>query len=141
EAGANVVALDATNRIRPGNEKLDDIIKNLKRNYPNIIVMGDIATYEDGVRAEELGCDMIATTLSGYTNKTCNTTGVDYSLINTLSKKVNIPVIAEGRIGSPDEAKKTIDNGAHAAVVGTMITRPEKITEEFVANLKKGMVE
>lgn len=55
--------------------------------------------------------------------------GPDYELAARLVKDVNIPVIAEGRIHDPAEAKKMLSLGVHAVVVGSAITRPLEIVK------------
>jgi N-acylglucosamine-6-phosphate 2-epimerase len=57
---------------------------------------------------------------------------VDLELVDRLVKAFNIPVIAEGGIGNPEELKQVFDLGVYAAVVGTAITRPMEITKTFV---------
>ncbi|WP_340371607.1 N-acetylmannosamine-6-phosphate 2-epimerase [Peribacillus sp. FSL E2-0218] len=136
EAGASIVALDGTQRRRPGGETLESIIKKINSDHPNILVMADCATFEDGQIAEELGADIVSTTLCGYTEETKNVKEVDYVLIHKLSSACNIPIIAEGHIHTKDHARKAIESGAFAVVVGTAITRPEIITKWFVDELK-----
>ena len=70
EAGADIIAFDATMRERPNGEKLCDIINFIKSQ--NRLAMADIATYEEAKNAIELGADIVSTTLSGYTNETKN---------------------------------------------------------------------
>ena len=136
-AGADIVALDATQRVRPngldGFEFLDIVRKRFR-----IPLIADVSTYIEGVRAAELGADMIATTLSGYTPYTEDRADdfPDFSLIERLTAEVHIPVIAEGRIWSPSEAAHALKCGAYAAVVGSAITRPRVITQRFVEVLK-----
>ncbi|ELU5588515.1 N-acetylmannosamine-6-phosphate 2-epimerase [Clostridium perfringens] len=133
EAGADIIALDATNRLRPGNKSLDDFFNEIKNKYPNIILMADISNYEEGIHAENLGFDIVSTTLSSYTEYTKDIKLPNYKLLSSLSKKLTIPVIAEGGIWSPKELKELMDLGAFAAVVGTAITRPKDITKKFVS--------
>ena len=68
-----MIALDATNRVRPNNESLEEIIKFIHE--LGILVMADISTYEEAVNAQKLGCDCISTTLCGYTSYSENYDG------------------------------------------------------------------
>ena len=63
-----------------------------------------------------------------YTTKT---DGPNYELVEKLVKALPIPVIAEGRVHYPDQAKKMLELGAHAVVVGGAITRPLEIAQRF----------
>lgn len=63
----SVIALDATNRTRPNGEKLEDLIKYIRENAPQVEIMADCSNYEEAKRADELGFDYIGTTLRGYT--------------------------------------------------------------------------
>jgi N-acylglucosamine-6-phosphate 2-epimerase len=140
-AGSNIVAIDGTNRIRPNKETLGDIIKKIKENYPDILVMADISTFEEGIEAASLGADIVSTTLAGYTEYTMHIVGADFKLIQDLSKAISIPILAEGKIYTPDETLRALQCGAHAVVVGTAITRPEVITKWFsekLRNVSKG---
>ena len=98
--------------------------------------MADISTCEEGIAAEQAGADIVATTMSGYTPYSRQLDGPDFELISELGGAVRVPIIAEGRIWAPDEAKKAISLGAHTVVVGTAVTRPEIITERFAEALR-----
>ncbi|HNY10559.1 MAG TPA: N-acetylmannosamine-6-phosphate 2-epimerase [Candidatus Wallbacteria bacterium] len=132
KAGADIIATDATDRVRPTGTTLDDFYKCVREKYPDIILMADISTFEEGVKAEKLGFDLAATTLSGYTEYTKGTKLPDLRLLKKLANRLKIPVIAEGGISEPKELKKAIELGAFAAVVGGAITRPQQITRRFV---------
>ncbi|MNT80920.1 putative N-acetylmannosamine-6-phosphate 2-epimerase [compost metagenome] len=54
-------------------------------------------------------------------------------LLEALASRLATPVIAEGRYNTPDLVRRAFDAGAHAVVVGTMITNPREITRNFVA--------
>lgn len=137
EAGAEIVALDGTNRLRPNGETFEEIVKKLRVKYDNLLIMADIAKVEEALSAEKVGADLIATTLRGFTDDTHRKKdSPDFKLIKTLAKKVNLPIIAEGGISTPEQARKCIQCGAYAVVVGTAITRPEVITERFSEKLR-----
>lgn len=135
ETGCEMIALDCTDRKRPGNENIQDLVNLIHDN--NKLVMADISTYEEGVQAFNMGVDCISTTLSGYTNYSRQDEDVDLDLIKKLSTNLSVPIIAEGKIKSPNELKKAYESGAFSAVVGGAITRPQDITKSFVNILKK----
>jgi N-acylglucosamine-6-phosphate 2-epimerase len=131
EAGADIIALDATNRPRPGNVSAAELIRAVKRRL-GLPVMADISTYEEGMAAAESGADIVATTLAGYTAYTSKTDGPDLELLKELARDINVPLFAEGRILTPDDLKAVFKYGAFAAVVGKMITNPMFITQQFI---------
>jgi N-acylglucosamine-6-phosphate 2-epimerase len=136
-AGADIVALDVTQRVRPNGMDGFEFLELLRKRY-RIPLIADVSTYIEGVRAAELGADMIATTLSGYTQYTEDRADdfPDFNLIERLAAEIPIPIIAEGRIWSPSEAAHALKCGAYAVVVGSAITRPRVITQRFVEVLK-----
>ncbi|NOX88227.1 MAG: N-acetylmannosamine-6-phosphate 2-epimerase, partial [Calditrichaeota bacterium] len=142
--GVPIVAMDATDRQRPSGQDLEDLVAYARANS-SALLMADISAVEEGLRASELGFDLIGTTLAGYTEytkKSFNPEEPDFKLIADLSKSLEgrTPVIAEGRIWFPEQAIKSLKLGAFAVVVGTAITRPWAITQRFVKALKKSLV-
>ncbi|MFT4416490.1 N-acetylmannosamine-6-phosphate 2-epimerase [Fredinandcohnia humi] len=135
ETKAEIIALDATLRKRPNGEKLAALISYIKQNS-QAYVMGDISTFEEGLEAINLGVDLLSTTLSGYTQMTRHIHGPNFSLLESLVKLNKVPVIAEGQISTPSQAVEALQRGAQAVVVGTAITRPQVITEQFVNAIK-----
>lgn len=130
EEGVDIIAIDSTRRHRPDNVELECFVKNIKEKYPNQIVMGDISNVDEAVYSEKIGIDIVGTTLSGYTDYTKGD-----NPLNTLQevlKAVKIPIIAEGNLDTPEKAKKSIQMGALAVVVGGAITRPKQIAEKFI---------
>ncbi|MBS4208678.1 N-acetylmannosamine-6-phosphate 2-epimerase [Bacillus sp. FJAT-50079] len=130
-----VIALDATIRKRPNDEVLKDLVDYIHENS-DALVMADIATIRDAEYAIECGVDMISTTLSGYTSDSPKLEGPDFKLVEQLAKISSIPVIAEGRINTPEQAQKMLDLGAWSIVVGSAITRPQLITQSFVKGIQ-----
>lgn len=136
EVGCEIIALDATKRVRPNGVTLEEFFKEVRAKYPNQLFMADTSCFEEGKKAEELGFDLIGTTMAGYTPYTKGTSLPDFTLMERYVKELNAPVIAEGGIWVPEDLKKAIDIGVHAAVVGTAITRPMDITKRFVNAIK-----
>ncbi len=123
--GCEMIALDATNRVRPNNEDLKELIKYIKEN--GVLVMADISNYDEAIKAQEYGVDCVSTTLSGYTPYTKTLEGPDFVLMKRLVKDLEIPVIAEGKVNTPQDLKKVFELGVHSSVVGSAITRPQLI--------------
>ena len=97
--------------------------------------MADVSTLEEGLQAADAGADLVATTMSGYTPHSPSLEGPDLTLIEELAGRLSIPIVAEGRIRTPEEAGAAMRAGAWAVVVGRAITMPEAITERFVKAL------
>lgn len=131
EAGADVIALDATLRPHPEGD-VHDFIKRVKSEL-GAPVMADISTLEEGVQATRAGADYVGTTLSGYTAYTEKSDDPDLHLVADLVKAVNVPVIAEGRYWTPEQMQEAFAFGAYAVVIGTAITNPWEITKRFAA--------
>jgi N-acylglucosamine-6-phosphate 2-epimerase len=137
EEEVEIIALDATNRVRPDGKIISEVFPEIREQYKNQLFMADCSTYEEAVEAYKLGFDCIGTTLSGYTSYTKDIVLPNISLLNRLVEELPIPIIAEGGIWSPEQLKQCFDAGIHAAVVGTAITRPMDITKRFVNAIKK----
>ncbi|WP_283624200.1 N-acetylmannosamine-6-phosphate 2-epimerase [Clostridium butyricum] len=137
QAGADIIAMDCTLRERVDGRSVSEFIQAIKEKYPQIILMADISNLEEGINAWKAGIDMVGTTLSGYTEYTLKLEEPDFKLIEDLAKNIDIPIIAEGRIHTPEQATKALDLGAHAVVVGGAITRPLEIATRFVDAISK----
>lgn len=127
-AGATIIAVDATARPRP--EPLDRLIPAI-RERTDLPILADVASIEEALAAVALGADAVSTTMSGYTGQGPPDPKPDLGLVAKLVDNLDVPVIAEGRITVPNEARRAIELGAFAVVVGTAITRPEAITRRF----------
>jgi N-acylglucosamine-6-phosphate 2-epimerase len=132
-AGADVIALDGTSRVRPGGETCRQIIARIKDEL-ELPVMADVAIFEEGIRAaEEFGADIVSTTLSGYTPETVGIDAPDFRLIERLANRCSVPIVSEGRLHSPSDVRRAFECGSFAVVVGTAITGIDWLVRKFVA--------
>ena len=131
--GCEVIALDMTDRPRPGDEQMTDLVQQIHE--AGRLVLADISTFAEGVAAAELGSDAISTTLSGYTSYSPQLSGPDIQLVRELAAKLTVPVFAEGRTHTPADLRAVMEAGAFAPIVGSVITRPQLITASFVQAL------
>lgn len=137
EIGVEIIAMDATDRMRHGQIRIGELFGEARKKYPDQLFMADCATLEDGMQAERLGFDLVGTTLCGYTEGTKHIQLPSYELVHKLAEVLQIPVIAEGGVCSPQQLQNVMENNAFAAVVGTAITRPREITQMYVKALSQ----
>lgn len=132
-SGATAIALDCTARGQSHGalQRVAAIHRELK-----VPVLADIATEADALAAVDAGADMVLPTLRGYTDDTRDVTSFDRRFLEQLAKHLPVPVVAEGMILTPAQAREALDAGAWAVVVGTAITRPHEITRAFVRALQ-----
>lgn len=152
EAGCDILGVDMTPRGRSWSE-IGSLVERVKRAYPNIPIMADISTLEEGVMAEQLGADIVSTTLSGYTLDSIRQMGgdtpallaeyqktgeipefpPDYALIAALKERISVPINAEGRFWERADVQQGFAAGASMVTVGAAITAPEAIVKRFGA--------
>ncbi|MGR4049501.1 N-acetylmannosamine-6-phosphate 2-epimerase [Kosakonia cowanii] len=137
-----MIALDATQRPRPGGKTLAQLVAGIRARWPALLLMADIASVEEAVIAEALGFDCVGTTLYGYTAQTKGhmLPEQDFALLKMVLAAVTIPVIAEGNVDIPARAARCLALGAHAVVVGGAITRPQQITRRFTDAIRSPAV-
>jgi N-acylglucosamine-6-phosphate 2-epimerase len=129
-AGADIVAVQATREREAHAEPLGPLIERVHREC-RVLVMADVSTRDEGVAAEAAGADVVATTMAGYTPDSRQMPGPDLQLVEELAALLSVPIVAEGRIHTPDDAALARRAGAWAVVVGRAITMPEAITARF----------
>ena len=127
EAGADVIAFDATRRSRPAS--VPDLIAAIKGRGK--LTMADCADLEDAREALAAGVDFVGSTLSGYAGGP-ESDEPDFAPIASM-RALTPHVIAEGRIRTTEQAAEAIRRGAWSVVVGSAITRTEHATEWFRA--------
>lgn len=133
DIGTDIIAMDSTDRKRPGGLALEELFFEARNKYPKQLFMADCSTMEEGLAAAEMGFDIIGTTLHGYTPYTQDAELPNYELMSQLAAQTGKPVIAEGGIWTPEQLARALQSGVWAAVVGTAITRPYEITKRFLA--------
>lgn len=137
-AGADVVALDATSRPRPDGRTFEQTVEGI-RAQAETLIMADCMTIDDIRHAVACGCDLVSTTLS-HNKPAIDTTldeGPDIDLLKAATSEFpNVPVICEGHVHTPADAKAALDAGAWAVVVGTAITHPTSLTSWFVEGMR-----
>jgi N-acylglucosamine-6-phosphate 2-epimerase len=138
QAGAQVVALDATSRPRPDGSTFADAVRVLHEEH-GVLVMADCDDLASAVAAAQAGADLVGTTLAGYTGARPRTDGPDLELLRAVSAELaGHPVVAEGRIHTHAHARAALEAGAHAVCVGTAITHPTSLTRWFVDAMGAG---
>jgi N-acylglucosamine-6-phosphate 2-epimerase len=135
-AGADIIELDASQLPHPEGMLVEELIRQVKRRTGKPVI-ADVSTPMEGILAANMGADAVMTALAGYTNFSMAELGPDFNLIASLSKRLHIPLLAHGRIQTPELARKVLELGAFAVVVGSAITRPQLITERFVQEITK----
>lgn len=132
ESGADIVALDATRRLRPHGEKLAELIQGVQTELHRA-VMADIATFDEGLYAADCGAALVATTLCSYTAETRSAPIPAFDLIERLAARLSVPIVCEGGVATPEDVKRAFDCGAFAVVVGAAITGIGQNVRRFVA--------
>lgn len=133
KAGADIIAIDATIRNRPGGETVNDIITRIHQELGKL-VMADVDTIEAADAAVKAGADIVGTTLFGYTGATKHLSPPGWELLKQMVK-LDIPAICEGGISSPEMARQALDLGAYAVVVGTAITGIDYLVKAYIKQL------
>ena len=128
-AGSDIVAIDATGRLRPDGSTFEDTVEAVRG---ETLVMADCACMDDVHRAVAAGVDIVSTTMAGYAPGREKTEGPDLDFVReAVAVAGDTPVFCEGRVHTPAQAREALDAGAFAVVVGTAITHPTSITGWF----------
>ena len=135
-SGADVIALDATDRPRPGGESLAELVQ--RGLAMGATLMADVDSLEHGLRAAALGCDWVGTTLYGYTEATADRRPPAWDLLEPLRAQLPAAttLICEGGIASAQQAHQALNQGADAVVVGTAITGVDLQVAAYLAAIK-----
>ncbi|NLC96757.1 MAG: N-acetylmannosamine-6-phosphate 2-epimerase [Erysipelotrichaceae bacterium] len=138
EAKADIIALDCTRNTRKDGQTAVEFIKEIKQKYPNQLLMADISNLQEALDAYEAKIDFVGTTLNGYMEGDVLPSDPNYQLVMDIhNANKDIPIIAEGRIHTPEQAVKMLECGAFCVVVGGAITRPLEIAKRFFNEIKE----
>lgn len=131
QAGADIIAIDGTDRVRP--VPVAALLARIHQHH--CLAMADCSSLEDGLACQQLGAEIIGTTLSGYTTPE-TPDEPDLALVKAL-RDAGCRVIAEGRYNTPAQAAEAMRHGAWAVTVGSAITRLEHICQWYTTAMKK----
>lgn len=129
-AGADIIAFDGTNRVRP--TTIEATVKRIKE--LGCLAMADCSNFAEGMYCQNLGVEIIGSTMSGYTGGEVPDEP-DYQLVKDLNT-AGCRVMAEGRYNTPELAKVAIEIGAYSVTVGSALTRLEHIVSWFANAVK-----
>lgn len=132
-AGADIIAIDGTGRDRPDGETAAGLIGRIQRELGKA-VMADVDSLESARGAR--GADLVGTTLYGYTAETAQLKPPGFELLRELVAEMGVPVICEGGVASPEMARRALELGADAVVVGTAITGIDLLVRAYCAALE-----
>lgn len=132
-AGADMVAVDATDRLNGGGQKAFTIIKEIRREFGDVPILADIRNADEAFRAMLEGADMVAPTLYRFNEHPKSAEEPDFEEFIKIIKVCRdaCPVFMEGKINTPEQAMESLFLGAHAVIVGSAITRPHLTTLRF----------
>ena len=131
--GVDVIAMDATINAD------EEFLSRLKKDFPKQKFMADISTAVEAIRAaEDFGFDFVGTGLTGYTAQSKGL--INFDVLDAIVGRLQVPIIAEGNFDTPEKARRALEAGAYAVVVGGAITRPQLIAKKFVDEIKKAHV-
>ena len=137
DALADIISIDCTDCPRGDGRTAPEFLKQVREKYPNIIIMADCATLPEAIAAYEAGADLVASTMNGHTPATADQKGKpNFQLVSDMVAALPCPVVAEGHVHTPEQARKMLELGARAVVVGGAITRPMEIAARFMAAVR-----
>lgn len=135
-AGADVIAADSTVARRGDGLGADDFLRQIHEKYPNVLLMANISSFEEGLEAWMAGADILGITLNRHIDRDGALKAPDIRLVHQLAQTVDLPVIGAGGIQTPDQARQMLEAGAFSVIVGSAITRPQEIAARFVAAME-----
>ncbi|ALN88209.1 thiazole biosynthesis ThiG family protein [Lysobacter capsici] len=139
QAGADMAGLDASERRRPGGQRLADFYAAIRKRHPGLRLMAEVATTVEALRAQALGFDCVSSAALGHTQATRGQRlpDDDFAAFRRMRRAVDgCLLVAEGGIDTPQQAARALQLGADFVVVGSAITRPQNITARFVGEMK-----
>lgn len=133
EAGADIIALDCTSQINAQGRPAYELLAELKKEIPQAPIFADVSNFEEAKRAAQMGADIVAPTLYGYTEETKHIEEPDMRAFAKMCRELGdqVSIMMEGHIYTPEDAMKCLYLGADAVVVGSAIARPHLITKRF----------
>ena len=139
DAGSDIVAVDATDRLNHDGEKAYDIIPKIRDAFPDILILADVRDDVEADIALKKGAHMVAPTLYRFSEHAKSIDSPDFEMLAKIvrTSEGRGKVLMEGKINTPEEAMQSLYLGAHAVVVGSAITRPHLTTLRFTTKINK----
>jgi len=131
QAGANLLAVEATGLPRPDGETFRQIVQYAHR-VLNVPVMADVGNIDQGLQALEDGADLVATTFSASPPYGKPENGPGLHIIRALARVTDRPLVVEGQVWTVENVRDCFEAGAYSVVIGSAITAPDLITRRFV---------
>lgn len=131
-----MLALDCTDRVWESGEPWRGLVRQIHEQL-RLPVMADVATLEEALAAEQAGVDCVATTLYGYTEQTRGPERFNWDLLAEMRQRLHLPIMAEGHLSTPEQARRAVDAGAWCVIVGSAITRPGTIAAGFAKTVAR----
>lgn len=125
-----IIALDATRRHRPDSQELKFLVEAI--HSKGRLAMGDCDDIASVHYAVAAGCDLVGTTIAGYTETSPLTAGPDLAFLRQAVRESSVPVLAEGRYATPEQVQTAMLIGAAGVVVGGALNDPVKQTRAFL---------
>lgn len=134
DLGVDIIALDATNHTRAEGKSTKDFVTEIREKYDDIVLLAGISSLKEAEEAEKIGFDAVALT-EGKVADFEKTIEPNYNQIKKIRKNIKLPVFVLGNVDTPKHAKKALEYGGYAVVVGSAITSPETITKQFMKKI------
>jgi N-acylglucosamine-6-phosphate 2-epimerase len=129
-SGCGLVAIDATQRPRAKDESLEAIVEVLRKEF-SVAIVCDVSSVEEGIYAEELGVDAVATTLAAFARDMHGRALPNFELLAALARRLRIPLICEGAISTPHQVRRAFEEGAFAVCVGRALTGLDWLVQQY----------
>jgi IMP dehydrogenase len=137
QAGADVLVVDTAHG---HSQDVLEAIRDTKKNFPNIqVIGGNVATQEGALSLVEAGVDGIKVGVGpGSICTTRVIAGVGIPQLSAImqasevSKRYDVPIIADGGIKFSGDITKAIGAGAHSVMIGNLFAGTDESPGEIV---------
>ncbi len=123
KAGAQIIYLDASNKIRPNNECIQEFYYKIKSNFPEIKFIGEVSNLNDINNISSLNFDGIS--ING-----------DFELYNSnIISNINVPIIYNYTSRKLVDVNKYFQVGFNNVIISSKFYTPYYKIGEFLENV------